>query len=169
MLDSILEMITQAASSSTFIFCFCNLIIVIILMDLKPRISVHQKSEFPLSIYEIQKQETNTKFSFEKSIESMTQEKEVSHVIEAEAEAEEDEEEEEEIKIEIEDNDDDIDCNNEEGKEENEKEDEEEKDDDELRKRVEEFIEKVNKKWKEELLSTSSLVYARKNNEILAI
>jgi hypothetical protein len=168
MLDSILEMITQAASSSTFIFCFCNLIIVIILMDLKPRISVHQKSEFPLSIYEIQKQETNTKFSFEKSIESMTQEKEVSHVIEAEVEAEEDEEE-EEIKIEIEDNDDDIDCNNEEGKEENEKEDEEEKDDDELRKRVEEFIEKVNKKWKEELLSTSSLVYARKNNEILAI
>ncbi|KAK2421286.1 glutamic acid-rich protein [Trifolium repens] len=137
-------------------------------MDLKPRISVHQRSEFPLSIYEIQKQETNTKFSFEKSIESMTQEKEVSHVIEAEVEAEEDEEE-EEIKIEIEDNDDDIDCNNEEEKEENEKEDEEEKDDDELRKRVEEFIEKVNKKWKEELLSTSSLVYARKNNEILAI
>jgi hypothetical protein len=133
-------------------------------MDLKPRISVHQRSEFPLSIYEIQKQETNTKFSFEKSIESMTQEKEVSHVIEAEVEAEE-----EEIKIEIEDNDDDIDCNNEEEKEENEKEDEEEKDDDELRKRVEEFIEKVNKKWKEELLSTSSLVYARKNNEILAI
>ncbi|WJX66715.1 hypothetical protein P8452_51245 [Trifolium repens] len=87
----------------------------------------------------------------------MTQEKEVSHVIEAEVEAEEDEEE-EEIKIEIEDNDDDIDCNNEEEKEENEKEDEEEKDDDELRKRVEEFIEKVNKKWKEELLSTSSLV-----------
>ncbi|XP_045818882.1 nuclear polyadenylated RNA-binding protein 3-like [Trifolium pratense] len=164
MLDSILEMITQAASSSTFIFCFCNLIIVIILMDLKPRISVHQRSEFPLSIYEIQKQEINTKFSFEKSIESMTQEKEVSHVIEAEANEDEDEEN----KIEIGANDD-IDCNNEEGKEENEKEHEEEKDDDELRKRVEEFIEKVNKKWKEELLSTSSLVYERKNNEILAI
>ncbi|GAU26438.1 hypothetical protein TSUD_294030 [Trifolium subterraneum] len=96
----------------------------------------------------------------------MTQEKEVSHVIEAEAE---DEEEEEENEIEIEDNDDDIDCNNDEGKEEKEKEDEEEKDGDELRKRVEEFIEKVNKKWKEELLSTSSLVYERKNNEIFAI
>ncbi|PNX89479.1 hypothetical protein L195_g045599 [Trifolium pratense] len=94
----------------------------------------------------------------------MTQEKEVSHVIEAEANEDEDEEN----KIEIEANDD-IDCNNEEGKEENEKEHEEEKDDDELRKRVEEFIEKVNKKWKEELLSTSSLVYERKNNEILAI
>jgi len=166
MLDSILELITQATSSSTFIFCFCNLIIVIILLDLKPRISVHQRSQIHLSIGETQKQETNIKFSSEKSVESLTQEKEVSHVIEA-VEAEVEEEEEAEDKIENEGNDD-IDCNNEEGKEEMEK-DVEEENDDELRKRVEEFIEKVNKKWKEELLSTSSLVYERKNNEIFAI
>ncbi|BAU02457.1 hypothetical protein VIGAN_11199500 [Vigna angularis var. angularis] len=61
--------------------------------------------------------------------------------------------------IEIEGNDD---CSNEdEEKVEQEKDDDRsEKDDsnDELRKRVEEFIQKVNKGWKEELLSTSSLV-----------
>ena len=49
-----------------------------------------------------------------------------------------------------------------EGNEDDEKVEQEksEKDDsnDELRKRVEEFIQKVNKGWKEELLSTSSLV-----------
>lgn len=148
MLDSILELITQAASSSTFIFCFCNLIIVIILLDLKPSLNVHQKSEIHLSICEseTQKQEINSK-----SIESLTQEKEVPRVV-IDVEAEE-EEEEEEVEIEIENNDD-VEIEN---------------NDDELRKRVEEFIEKVNKKWKEELLSTSTLVYGKSNNGIMAI
>lgn len=147
MLDSILELITQAASSSTFIFCFCNLIIVIILLDLKPSLNVHQKSEIHLSICEseTQKQEINSK-----NIESLTQEKEVPRVV---IDVEAKEEEEEEVEIEIENNDD-VEIEN---------------NDDELRKRVEEFIEKVNKKWKEELLSTSTLVYGKSNNGILAI
>ncbi|CAL5185046.1 unnamed protein product [Lathyrus oleraceus] len=155
MLDSILELITQAASSSTFIFCFCNLIIVIILLDLKPSVNVHQKSEIHLSICESEtlKQEINSK-----SIESLTQEKEVPRVV-IDVEAKEEKEEEDEDEIEIENNED-VDCNN------NDVEIEE--NDDELRKRVEEFIEKVNKKWKEELLSTSRLVYGKNNNnEIL--
>ncbi|BAU02456.1 hypothetical protein VIGAN_11199400 [Vigna angularis var. angularis] len=40
MLGSVLEFITQAASSSAFIFCFCNLIIVIILMTVSIRVTV---------------------------------------------------------------------------------------------------------------------------------
>ena len=46
-------------------------------------------------------------------------------------------------------------CNNEdEEKVEEEDDDEDNNDEDELKRRVEEFIEKVNKGWKEELLST---------------
>ncbi|KAK7314896.1 hypothetical protein VNO77_33426 [Canavalia gladiata] len=140
MLDSVLEFITQAASSSAFIFCFCNLIIVIILKDLKPSLSIHQASEIPFSKVANQKQGTNTKsLVVEKDIASLPQAVEVSHVEEAEIVD----------NIEIEGNDED--CSNED-------EEKEEEDDDELRRRVEEFIEKVNKGWKEELLSTSSLV-----------
>lgn len=161
MLDSVLELITQAASSSTFIFCFCNLIIVIILLDLKPSISVHQRSEIPLSIYANQKQGTDFKCLVEMDTELSTQAIEVSHVIEAETTKTKIED-----NIEIEENDD-VDF----GKEEDEEYEQEEKeeDDDELRRRVEEFIEKVNKGWKEELLSRSRLVYEKNNNEILAI
>ncbi|XP_061353519.1 uncharacterized protein LOC133298272 [Gastrolobium bilobum] len=143
MLDSVLEFITQAASNSTFIFCFCNLIIVIILLDLKPGLSFHQASEISLSIGANQKQGANSKCLVEKDSGSLPQVAEVSHVQEEEADAE--------AKvvdnIEIEGSDD---CSNEE--------EEKEEENDELRKRVEEFIEKVNKRWKEELLSTSSLV-----------
>ncbi|TKY45048.1 hypothetical protein E2542_SST31332 [Spatholobus suberectus] len=153
MLDSVLEFITQAASSSAFIFCFCNLIIVIILVDLKPSLSVHQGSEIPLSKGANQKQGANSKSLVEKDTAPLPQAVEVSHVEEAEAVD----------NIEIEGN---YDCSNEEEEKVEEEEEEEDhgdnndndNDDDELRRRVEEFIEKVNKGWKEELLSTSSLV-----------
>ncbi|KAK7287331.1 hypothetical protein RIF29_00573 [Crotalaria pallida] len=86
MLDSILEFITQAASSSAFIFCFCNLIVVIILVDLKPSlISVHQESEIPLSMDTTHKQETNSKCLVQKDIGSSPQ---VSQVQEAEEDTE---------------------------------------------------------------------------------
>ncbi|KAL2334496.1 hypothetical protein Fmac_015709 [Flemingia macrophylla] len=147
MLDSVLEFITQAASSSAFIFCFCNLIIVIILVDLKPSLSIHQESEIPLSKGANQKQETNAKHLVERETTSLPHEVEVSHDQEAEAVE----------NIEIEGNDD---CSNGEEKIEEESEDDNNHNDndDELKKRVEEFIEKVNKGWKEELLSTSSMV-----------
>ncbi|KAK7364251.1 hypothetical protein VNO80_12772 [Phaseolus coccineus] len=145
MLGSVLEFITQAASSSAFIFCFCNLIIVIILVDLKPSLSIHQESEIHLlEGANDQKQGANSKPIVEKNTTAKPQGVEVSHDDEAETVE----------NIEIEGNED-------EEKVEQEKDDDRsEKDDsnDELRKRVEEFIQKVNKGWKEELLSTSSLV-----------
>ncbi|KAF7820683.1 nuclear polyadenylated RNA-binding protein 3-like [Senna tora] len=121
------EEAVKAASSSGFIFCFCNLIIVIILIDLKPSLSFDQESEIPVSMVrsstgmthkcQVQKEEACREVSQEHKEEEMT-------------DKEEEEEEEEE----------------------------EDDDDDELRRRVEEFIDKVNKAWKAELLSTSSLV-----------
>ncbi|KAG4952591.1 hypothetical protein JHK85_046458 [Glycine max] len=136
MLDSVLDFITQAASSSAFIFCFCNLIIVIILVDLKPSLSIHQESEIPLSKGENQKQEAKySKSLVEKETASLPQAVEVSHDQEAETVE----------SIEIEGNDD---CSNE---EEDDDDDNNINDEDELKRRVEEFIEKVNKGWKEEL------------------
>ncbi|XP_022640305.1 nuclear polyadenylated RNA-binding protein 3-like [Vigna radiata var. radiata] len=154
MLGSVLEFITQAASSSAFIFCFCNLIIVIILVDLKPSFSIHQQSEIHLlkGANDQKQGANNSKPVVEKDTAPMPQAVEVEEVSH-------DHESETVKNIEIEGNDD---CSNEdEEKVEQEKEDDRsEKDDsnDELRKRVEEFIQKVNKGWKEELLSTSSLV-----------
>ncbi|XP_019450739.1 PREDICTED: uncharacterized protein LOC109353006 isoform X2 [Lupinus angustifolius] len=134
MLDSILEFMTQAASSSAFIFCFCNLIIVIILVDLKPSLSIHQQSEIPLHIVQ-------------KGTGSLPQEAQVSQVQEAkEAELDEEAKILAANNIEIKGNDD---WNNE------EEESGEVEEDDELKRRVEEFIEKVNRGWKQELLSTS--------------
>ena len=40
-------------------------------------------------------------------------------------------------------------------------------DDDELKRRVEEFIERVNEGWKAEHLSTSSLLWGENNNKEL--
>ncbi|KAG5134062.1 hypothetical protein JHK82_025250 [Glycine max] len=144
MLDSVLEFITQAASSSTFIFCFCNLIIVIILVDLKPSLSIHQESEIPPSKGD-ENEKQRAKYSnslVEKETASLPQAVEVSHDQEAETV--------ESIGIEGNDY-----CNNEdEEKVEEEDDDEDNNDEDELKRRVEEFIEKVNKGWKEELLST---------------
>ncbi|XP_019451504.1 PREDICTED: uncharacterized protein LOC109353625 isoform X3 [Lupinus angustifolius] len=134
MLDSILEFITHAASSSAFIFCFCNLIIVIILVDLKPRLSIHQESEIPLPMDATQKQGTN--FKHPKDTES-SPEAEIAEV-DTEPKA--------------------IAVNNIEtkGNDDWNIEEEEEEDDDELKRRVEEFIEKVNRGWKQESLRISS-------------
>ena len=140
MLDSVVEFITQAASSTAFIFCFCNLIIVIILVDLKPSLSFDQKREVSHPT-NTGKQGTNSKCLVNKSTPTQ-QAGEVSHAHEEEAVH----------KIETEGNDDSC-CN-----EEEEEEEEEEGKDDELRRRVEEFIEKVNKGWKAEYLNTSSLL-----------
>ncbi|KAK7270791.1 hypothetical protein RJT34_26213 [Clitoria ternatea] len=138
MLDTVLDFFTQAASSSAFIFCFCNLIIVIILLDLRPSLSVHQESGIPLSMVVNQKQGKNfNKGLVEKG--TAIEVPKVEEVVELEAVD----------SIEIEGNIDEC-CSNEEEEKEEKVEKEE---DDELRRRVEEFIEKVNKGWKEELLT----------------
>ncbi|KAE9617220.1 hypothetical protein Lal_00034825 [Lupinus albus] len=141
MLDSILEFITQAASSSAFIFCFCNLIIVIILVDMKPSLSIHQESEILLSM------DTNPTKKQETEPKHIVQEAQVSQVQEPkEAELDEEAKTLAAKNIEMKGNDD---WSNE------EEEREEVEEDDELKRRVEEFIEKVNRGWKQELLSTS--------------
>ncbi|KAL2325198.1 hypothetical protein Fmac_024256 [Flemingia macrophylla] len=142
MLDSVIEYITQAASSYAFIFCFCNLIIVFILVDLKPKLSFDQESEeIPLSVpSNTGAQRPNSKFWVNKNTIS-PQATEVSHVKENEVV--------DRIKIEGSDN-----CNTEE-------------EDDELKRRVEEFIERVNEGWKAEYLSTSSFLWGENNKELL--
>ncbi|KAE9592633.1 hypothetical protein Lal_00028722 [Lupinus albus] len=151
MLDSILEFITEAASSSAFIFCFCNLIIVIILVDLKPRLTIHQESEIPLSMDASQKQGTHFKHpkDTESSPEEVHTESKAIAVNNIETKGNDDWNIEEEEKEEVEEEE-------EEKEEEEEDEEEEEEEDDELKRRVEEFIEKVNRGWKQESLSTSS-------------
>ena len=49
MFESTVELIAQAASNSLVIFCFCNLIIVMILMASKPVSNFGQESEIPQS------------------------------------------------------------------------------------------------------------------------
>ncbi|KAB2598550.1 hypothetical protein D8674_001470 [Pyrus ussuriensis x Pyrus communis] len=50
MLDSTLDLLTQAASNSLYVFCFCNLIIVMILVGSKPGSYFDQESEIPVSV-----------------------------------------------------------------------------------------------------------------------
>ncbi|TKY51961.1 hypothetical protein E2542_SST23481 [Spatholobus suberectus] len=122
MLDSVMEYITQAASSYAFIFCFCNLIIVFILVDLKPKLSFDQEGEeIPLSV------PTNRA-------------REVAHA-------------KEEVAVDNIENEGNGIYNSEE--------------DDELKRRVEEFIERVNEGWKSEYLSTSSFLWGENNKELL--
>lgn len=136
-----MEYITQAASSYAFIFCFCNLIIVIILVDLKPKLSFNQGSEeIPLSLI------TNKGIEAAKSkclVSKSTltpQAREVAHVKEEVVV--------DRVEMEGKDN---CNCNSTE-------------EDDELRRRVEEFIERVNEGWKAEHFNSSSLLWGENNN-----
>lgn len=139
MLVSTLDLLTQAASNSLYVFCFCNLIIVMIFVGSKPGSYIDQESEIP-----------HSKVTY-----TITNEKQVDHdakcehkgmasssivigseVSNAKKELASDE------KAGIDDQivgNKECECDN----------------DDELRRRVEEFIEKVNKEWRAELLRSS--------------
>ncbi|CAL9008549.1 unnamed protein product [Prunus brigantina] len=134
MLDSTLDLITQAASNSLFIFCFCNLIIVIILVGSKPISNNDEESAIhltmPTSKHVDDEQGTRAKQVCKKNNALM----EVSQVSNAQ--------------IAISDNSKVSSANSDNGETEG---------DDELRTRAEEFIEKVNKAWKAELLRNSRL------------
>nr|KYP74615.1 hypothetical protein KK1_007302 [Cajanus cajan] len=142
MLDSVMEYINQAASSYAFIFCFCNMIIVFILVDLKPKLGFDQESEeIPLSMpSNTGTHGANSKFLVNKNTLS-PQAREVSHAKEDMVV--------DRIETEGSDN-----CNSEE-------------DDDELKRKVEEFIERVNEGWKAEYLCASSLLWGENNNREL--
>ncbi|KAG4997717.1 hypothetical protein JHK85_029156 [Glycine max] len=137
--------LVKAASSYAFIFCFCNLIIVIILVDLKPKLSFDQESE---QIRLSMPTNTGIEGAISKSLVNKNtfspQAREVSQHAKEEVVVD---------KVGSEGNDN-CDCNSEE-------------DDDELKRRVEEFIERVNEGWKAEHLSTSSLLWGENNNKEL--
>ncbi|KAK9178655.1 hypothetical protein WN943_027848 [Citrus x changshan-huyou] len=138
MLDSAVDWITEAASNSIFIFCFCNLIIVMILMGSKYSSVFDQESEEHAPVLSINscaysnKQETISIHSFDGNKKSMA-----ARELSTDLQEEHADDQEEERNFE-----------NSESKD----------DDDELRRRFEEFIEKVNRGWKEEKLRTYGLV-----------
>lgn len=140
MLDVTLDLITQTASSSLLAFCFCNLIIVIILVGSKPGSEFNQErshasTSTPLSA--VSTANTNEKGVLVVPKDENREEKNelvaVNEVSSAQNAVRDDNDNED-------------------------KEDEDDGGDDELRKRVEEFIEKVNRGWKAELSKTSHLV-----------
>ncbi|GMN40902.1 hypothetical protein TIFTF001_010127 [Ficus carica] len=140
MLDVTLDLITQTASSSLLAFCFCNLIIVIILVGSKPGSEFNQErshasTSIPLSA--VATANTSEKevlvIPKDKNREEKSELVAVNEVSSAQNAVRDDNDNED-------------------------KEDEDDGGDDELRKRVEEFIEKVNRGWKAELSKTSHLV-----------
>ncbi|KAG2715687.1 hypothetical protein I3843_03G091800 [Carya illinoinensis] len=130
MFDSVLELISQAASNSVFIFCFCHLIIVVILVGSKSSPNLDKEEEIPVSGII----NTSTYQKQGRKSEQLFDGKELSYSQEAAPAADKEEKG----------NSDDHD---------NKDADKDGEDHhDELRRRVEEFIEKVNQGWKEELL-----------------
>jgi hypothetical protein len=135
MLDYMFELITQAASNHLFIFCCCNLIIAIVLVGSKPTSNIGHAAEIPISLV------INTRTNRNPGADSkqLFLEKETLrnvNQVSCSQEAPVDDGREE----------------NGNGSNKNEDEDDDDDDGDELRRKVEEFIEKVNKGWKAEIL-----------------
>ncbi|KAL9225244.1 hypothetical protein vseg_001193 [Gypsophila vaccaria] len=142
--------IAYATPSTHFIFCLCNIIIVFLLVDRSKR-NLNPNSvynyPFPTAL------NTNvTQYSYEryaKVVEESSLQSTVVEVVASEtATTNEDEHECEHDNKE-----------NEDDKKEDEEVEEEENDDDELRRRVEEFIDKINREWRAERLRTSNTQY----------
>ncbi|EXC20902.1 hypothetical protein L484_012978 [Morus notabilis] len=136
--NSAVELISHAVSNSLFVFCFCNLIILMILVgSKKPKRQLSQIS--PLSMVNDKRSddEKSTKRQYEERDDTGEDSKVMMMMMMMsgpKAESEDDRA--------ANDNDGNVG----------------DKEEDELRKRVEDFIEKVNKGWKAELLRTSHLV-----------
>ncbi|KAL7253880.1 hypothetical protein ACSBR1_008258 [Camellia fascicularis] len=134
MLDSTIELITLAASNSLVVFCFCNLIIGILLVGgSKPASEFGQESPIPPPIPSHRTKNSD----IEGTITRCSLNNDNASTIVSELSAEKAMVDEEKGEEEEEDDDD---------------------DDDELRRRVEEFIDKINRGWKAEKLRTSLLV-----------
>ncbi|GKV33712.1 hypothetical protein SLEP1_g42179 [Rubroshorea leprosula] len=131
MLDFAMELITQAASNSLFVFCFCNSIIVTILIASKPCSTFDQGTRIPLSVVSnlqavkaqhlLKKRDNSTQDVFEVSNATNNPDREKEGTME------------------------DHEKNNPGGRKEDDRED-----NDELRRRVEEFIAKVNRELRAE-------------------
>ncbi|KAI3471065.1 hypothetical protein Pfo_027728 [Paulownia fortunei] len=133
MLDSTFELICLAASNSLMVFCFCNLIIAIIVVgSSKP--SSQFNEEKPKVVPSIVNDD-----SFNKVSVSLCEK--ISTLVEAgEASS---------VSITM--------VENEGGSPDEEEEEEDDDDDDDLKRRVEEFIEKINNGWRAEKVKTYSL------------
>ncbi|KAI6674790.1 hypothetical protein NL676_002696 [Syzygium grande] len=140
MLDLFAELAAQAASNSLVVFCFCNLLIVIILMSPKPSSNLDERSELHLAVVTHDGVIDEQRMDIEQPPEDGEMWPEVMELcvcenLEKEGRSCSGEGED--------DNEDDGESNND--------------DDDELRRRVEAFIDKVNREWKEEKLRTQSM------------
>ncbi|KAL7107272.1 hypothetical protein ACP275_06G043700 [Erythranthe tilingii] len=140
MLDSTIELISMAASNSLAVFCFCNLIIAILLVG----------SSKPISNFDEFEPKSSPTIVVHDVIDDVIHDNlEKNAVPEADNDLVQTEEEEKvsSVTVSI------IDTV------ENEDEDEdEETEDEELRKKIEEFIERTNRAWRAEKMKTHSLV-----------
>jgi len=149
MLLSMTELITEASLSSHFVFCFCNIIIVFLLIDRAISSSFSSASNIdplPVDLYSNAGESYESRLVLEDAI-----------VEGSSMEGEQEIETKEEVVVEV------FSVEGEEATgtlEAAEEENEEDKDDDEdLRKRIEEFIQKVNQAWQEETLKESSFIW----------
>lgn len=147
MLHSTFELISFAASNSLLVFCFCNLIIMFLLVLSSNSSSEVDDEEKPnnqsLPSIVRRDQENSISFDINAESESPVAITEAAALLQKNVEAPAAESiETSTVSITVID-----DCG--------ENSEDEEEDDDELRRKVEEFIEKVNRGWKEEKLRTS--------------
>ncbi|XP_021286636.1 uncharacterized protein LOC110418279 [Herrania umbratica] len=135
MLDSTLDLISQAVSNDLYVFCLFNLIIVMILMGSKHGSSFDQDYEIPLSTPTYHKQDAEAKQSPDISERAMNPCR-VPGANETATEGNKG-------------------TKNDSNGNSIIVTDEDDEGDDELRRRVEEFIAKVNREWRAEKLSMS--------------
>ncbi|CAA0809543.1 Unknown protein [Striga hermonthica] len=150
MLDYTIELISLAASNSHAVFCFCNLIIAIILIGSSKPSSQFDETKpnhgfSNIASYENFKKVVVVSSCVKAQNDSVEAENEKATPVCVDVVVDEDEEDENE-KAEQEDENEQV-----------EQEDDADEDDDELRKRVEDFIEKVNRAWRAEKMKTYSL------------
>lgn len=136
MLDSTIELISLAASNSLAVFCFCNLIIAVLLVGSSKPTPQFDQVVKPINAFPINNDE------FKKNRVSSSPEKAKDDLVQIEEEEEEEEKVSSAVSIDMVENGDET------------PDQDDDNDDDELRKRVEEFIEKTNRRWRAEKMRT---------------
>ncbi|KAK9672751.1 hypothetical protein RND81_12G121700 [Saponaria officinalis] len=142
MLEYTTELIAHAAPSSHFIFCLCNIIILLLLVDRSKHNtnpSLACDYTFPAAL---NTNVSQNNYAYYAEVNKETRAQSTSEVVAELATANEDEHE--------------CEDDNKESENGKKKDDEEEDDGDELKKRIEDFIHKINTEWRAEMLRTSS-------------
>ncbi|XP_030545895.2 trigger factor-like [Rhodamnia argentea] len=163
MLDITADSVTQVASNSLAVFCFCNLLIVIILMSPKPSSDSDEGSEFHLPILAHSSLVDEQRIDIERSPEDEGTSPEVLELLcvcenlEKEGGGYNDDDEDDDENDSESNNDDENDDDEDDGESNNDDDNDDDEDDEEFRRRVEAFIDKVNREWKAEKLRTQCL------------